>query len=96
MKDDDNFKDDEVAIGNNVVEDVQGSVKLSLVDVDATALGIVEKTSVSADRKVTLETDVVKPMRIPPPGDGQRIYYIDSLFEYHKQHLDFRWVNILP
>ncbi|KAL6841200.1 hypothetical protein ACP4OV_028973 [Aristida adscensionis] len=32
-----------------------------------------------------------KPLVIPPPGDGQRIYQIDPMLEGYRSHLDYRY-----
>ncbi|CAL0309935.1 unnamed protein product [Lupinus luteus] len=87
LEDENIHNDDEAA--NSYREDVEGSFVSSLVDVNAHAQA--EKTSVSIDKKVKIESDEVKPKIIPPPGTGKKIYEIDPFLQAHREHLDFRY-----
>ncbi|KAL5135451.1 1,4-alpha-glucan-branching enzyme 1, chloroplastic/amyloplastic [Glycine soja] len=87
MEDEDKYNISEAASGYRQIEDGQGSVVSSLVDVSIPA----KKMSVSVGRKAKIVSDEVKPKIIPPPGAGQKIYEIDPSLLAHREHLDFRY-----
>ncbi|KAH1078609.1 hypothetical protein GLYMA_19G192800v4 [Glycine max] len=87
MEDEDKYNISEAASSYRHIEDGQGSVVSSLVDVNIPA----KKASVSVGRKSKIVSDEVKPKIIPPPGTGQKIYEIDPSLLAHRDHLDFRY-----
>lgn len=38
----------------------------------------------------SLDQEVVQRRRIPPPGDGKKIYDIDPMLKSYDGHLDYR------
>ncbi|XP_057438157.1 1,4-alpha-glucan-branching enzyme 1, chloroplastic/amyloplastic isoform X2 [Lotus japonicus] len=89
-EDENTYTLDEAASSYSEVDDGQGSVVSSLVDVSTSAQ--TKKASVHSDMKV-IEINEVKPRIIPPPGIGQKIYEIDPFLQTHRDHLDFRYAQ---
>ncbi|CAJ1886898.1 unnamed protein product [Sphenostylis stenocarpa] len=86
MEDEDKYNIGEADSSYKQIEDGQGSVVSSQVEVDISV-----KTSVSVGKKVKIPTDDAKPKNIPLPGTGQKIYEIDPSLLAHHEHLDFRY-----
>jgi 1,4-alpha-glucan branching enzyme len=48
-------------------------------------------TEIDTVKDISIESEVLKKMTIPPPGPGKKIYEIDPLLTNHRVHLDYRY-----
>lgn len=86
-------EDEEIAIDLSFSEVITGedSASVLLPDEDSEAEG--EGTSDSKYASIRDESARIRGKIIPPPGNGQKIYEIDSMLNNHRQHLNYRLVT---
>ncbi|KAH9620514.1 hypothetical protein KSS87_017206 [Heliosperma pusillum] len=84
---------DDVVESNPVISDLEGEHDLDVQLLKAN-VGIEEKQDFETGSFIPEDAAVkncVSKREIPPTGDGQRIYEIDSRLKNHRTHLDYRY-----